>query len=299
MMKGKLFELLIKKLLMNVGFKDVMSDGLYIYDGPPGQMIQGLGNVHNADVLLEPPVQTPFYNLSRILVECKNYEKPVGLDILRGALGLREDINNFNIVNKSVMQKRRRGIPAITDTINRYNYQVAVASTNGFTKNAEEFAIVHRIPLIELNKMPFWDSFEGLCKNLDNVQNYEDCISEMVHNFAVAVTNTGQLLFLYGQNMEFDDCYTLTWNFESSLWKLETGNNNFIFELPMSVKENWISHSLNELELRKNAISVKYNELSNMVVYYKHYGMPKIKMISIDKNSLITAMDNLNRNKNK
>lgn len=36
------------------------SDGLYIFDGAPGQMIQGLGEAHNADVLLEPPAQTPF-----------------------------------------------------------------------------------------------------------------------------------------------------------------------------------------------------------------------------------------------
>lgn len=44
-------------------------DGLYIYDGPAGQMIQDLGEAHNADVLLEPPVQTPFYYRTRLLSE--------------------------------------------------------------------------------------------------------------------------------------------------------------------------------------------------------------------------------------
>ena len=132
MTKGKLFEILIKKLLMNVGFKEVPSDGLYVYEGAPGQMIQGLGNVHNADVLLEPPVQTPFYTLSRILVECKNYATPVNLNVLRSALGLREDINNFNIVDTNIMNKRKRGIFAITDNINRYNYQESCG--NGLTR---------------------------------------------------------------------------------------------------------------------------------------------------------------------
>ena len=294
MTKGKLFELLIKKLLMNVGFTEVVSDGLYIYDGSPGQMIQGLGNVHNADVLLEPPVQTPFYNLSRILVECKNYKKPVGLDILRSALGLREDINNFNIVNTSVMQKRRRGIPAITDTINRYNYQVAVASTNGFTKNAEEFAIVHRIPLIELNKMPLWVDFINLCKS--NCEE-EDCVKYieiMVENFAVAITNTGQLLFLYGENMRFYDTYTLSWDTIDSLWCLRTGDNQFVFELPLILKEHWLSKSLNMLEIKENAINMKNAELSSMVVYYKDNGITKIKMISIDRNSLSRALEQIN-----
>ena len=58
---GKAFELFVKRILVNIGFSEVVSDGLYIYDGTPGQMIQGLGEAHNADVLLEPPAQTPFY----------------------------------------------------------------------------------------------------------------------------------------------------------------------------------------------------------------------------------------------
>ena len=62
MRPGNAFELLVKRILLNIGFSEVMSDGLYIYDGAPGQMIQGLGEAHNADVLLEPPVQTPFYS---------------------------------------------------------------------------------------------------------------------------------------------------------------------------------------------------------------------------------------------
>ena len=51
---GKAFELFVKRILIHIGFSEVVSDGLYIYDGAPGQMIQGLGEAHNADVLLEP-----------------------------------------------------------------------------------------------------------------------------------------------------------------------------------------------------------------------------------------------------
>lgn len=95
---GKAFELLIKNLLISVGFSEVKSDGLYVFDGAAGQMLQGLGEVHNADVLLEPPVQTPFYSRSRLLIECKDYRIKIGLNTVRSALGLKEDINNFNIV---------------------------------------------------------------------------------------------------------------------------------------------------------------------------------------------------------
>ena len=41
MKPGKAFEIFVKRLLMCVGFSEVMSDGLYIYDASPGQMIQG------------------------------------------------------------------------------------------------------------------------------------------------------------------------------------------------------------------------------------------------------------------
>lgn len=68
MSKGSAFEILVKRILMNVGFMEVVSDGLYIYDGTAGQMLQGVGESHNADVLLQPPVQIPFYTPSRLLM---------------------------------------------------------------------------------------------------------------------------------------------------------------------------------------------------------------------------------------
>ena len=33
---GKAFEILVKRILINVGFSEVKSDGLYIFDGAPG-----------------------------------------------------------------------------------------------------------------------------------------------------------------------------------------------------------------------------------------------------------------------
>lgn len=97
MKAGIAFEILVKRILISVGFSEVQSDGTYIYDGSSGQMLQGLGEAHNADVLLEPPVQTPFLNKIRLLVECKDYKRKVGLDVVRDALGLREDVNHFEL----------------------------------------------------------------------------------------------------------------------------------------------------------------------------------------------------------
>lgn len=143
-----------------MGFVEVKSDGLYIFDAGAGQMIQGLGEAHNADVLLEPPVQTPFYSLSRILIECKDYQKKVGLNTVRSILGLKEDINHFDIVDKKELiarrSTRRKGL---TYRFDRYDYQVAIAAMNGYTVPAQKFAATYRIPLLEFNRMPYWDEF--------------------------------------------------------------------------------------------------------------------------------------------
>ena len=126
---GKAFELFVKRILIHIGFSEVVSDGLYIYDGAPGQMIQGLGEAHNADVLLEPPVQTPFYSKTRLLIECKDYRKKISLNVVRSALGLREDINNFNIVDMAELATRRRqNRRANPPVFDRYSYQVAIAA---------------------------------------------------------------------------------------------------------------------------------------------------------------------------
>lgn len=207
---GKAFELFVKRILVNIGFSEVVSDGLYIYDGTPGQMIQGLGEAHNADVLLEPPVQNPFYSKTRILIECKDYRTKISLNVVRSALGLREDINNFNIVDMDELKARRRQnrrvLPPIFD---QYSYQVAIAALSGFTTQAQEFATAYRIPLIEFNKLPFWNEF---CQTvgysdfhfnarrvyfdmIDSENRLLELADKVGQRMAVAITNSGQMLF--------------------------------------------------------------------------------------------------------
>lgn len=319
MKAGKLFEIFVKRILMNIGFMEVNSDGLYVYDAGPGQMIQGLGEAHNADVLLEPPVQIPFYTMSRILVECKDYSDKVGLNVIRSALGLREDVNNFDIVDCNEL-KNRRNTRRINMTYNftRYHYQVAVASLSGFTIPAQKFAATHRISLIEFDKMPFWDDFcnclrnrgvfngtYGMYLDKDNKINDENMLEKCVtdfadnigRNMALAITNSGQLLFLYNidkESIKFGDFYSLYWTSDEKLWQLRTNNNTYVFQLPQVIADEWIYNTHSELELRKEAIRCKSQYLSSMVVYYVENYMPKIKMISIDKHELREAYEKLN-----
>lgn len=153
-LKGTLLEYLIRQLLQNCGFTSVRPDGHYIYEqnGTGLFYINGKGAAHDADVLMEPPIQLPFSYPSRILFECKAYQTTIGLNVVRNALGLRYDINEFEIVTDQSIQQRknnRRANYAISDR-KRFNYQVGVATVEEYSSSAFEFAANNKIPLFSL-----------------------------------------------------------------------------------------------------------------------------------------------------
>ena len=310
---GKAFELFVKRILINIGFSEVRSDGLYIFDGAPGQMIQGLGEAHNADVLLEPPVQTPFYSKTRLLIECKEYRTKIGLNVIRSALGLREDINHFNIVDvNELTERRQQNRRAVSPIHDRYSYQVAVASLNGFSTQAQKFAAAYRIPLIEFNKLPFWHDFCNtigydelrfnarriIFDDINSETRLIDLADQIGQRMAVAITSSGQILFLYhttNERIRFDRKYSLHWSNPQSPWTLRTGEETYLFQLPDGILKTWLNNSNDELQMKQEAIHCKEEFLSNMVVYYTVYGQPAIKMISIDRFELEEAMQELQR----
>lgn len=305
MTKGKAFELLVRGILIGIGFRPVPSDGVIVYNGSPGQMVVGLGAGHNADVLLEPPVQTPFFYKSRLIIECKDYAKPVGLPIIRNALGFREDVNNFEIIDMTDLRRLRSGqLRQSRPCKYRYVYQIAVAALNGFTKPAQSYASTHRIPLIEFDKLPFWRDFEDILedidrKNEDEVNREIDrLVNRLSRDMAVAVTNSGQLLFLFAQNGfsidDFGEEYSIYWENVSEPWRLRVGRNEFLFQLPDELYAEWIESSQNdEQAFRENAIRQKEENLSSMIVYFKEYERAQVRMISIEGWRLKEAKERL------
>lgn len=310
MNSGQLFESLIRKMLQNAGFSSVATDNLHVFNSAPGQMIQGLGQAHNADVLMTPPVQTPFYYPSRILFECKSYKHTLQLNVIRSALGLREDINAFEVVDKTVLMSRRN-YRRKTSTYNyqRYYYQVGVASLHGFSLPAQEFARAHRIPLISFDKLPFWNKMTPYLEGIDEMRHrinkefidefdrVSDCIAK---KFAVAMLEDGQMLFLYSMTedeVDFpSDYYSLNWTDEKDFWKLCCGDRCYAFQLPEKIREGWLKNSIDEISKRKSAINCKEEFMSHMVVYFSKYGSAKIKMLTIDREQLKNAYEDLIKN---
>lgn len=165
--------------------------------------------------------------------------------------------------------------------------------------------------------MPFWKDFCKLLKDSygisvfdrfpyehidenasdnDMVQNINSLADEVSRNMAIAITNTGQILFLFrisGEENTFGDFYTLYWHTKSEPWILRTNNLEYVFQLPDEITKVWLSKASSEIDLKIGTIECKTNFLSNMVVYYKKYNKPVIKMISIDEYELKKAKDKI------
>lgn len=261
-LKGAAFEYFVRKVLLSSGFKSVLSDGFLIYDAGTGQMLHGLGQPHNVDVLVEPHIQTPFYNLSRLIVECKCYSEPLGIEYVRNVLGLRVDINNFDIVTPDILKNRKsyRGKKERLYPFERYNYQVALASFNGFKESAQSLAATHKVPLISFSSSTF-ESIRNIIFALDELElndneyaqldlffhekeysladyrrfdnttkvvrwhnGFLEEINSLLCHLCVGITNSGAILFLYKvSNMpkgEYNDGYELRWDSSHKYWFL-------------------------------------------------------------------------------
>lgn len=151
--KGALLEYIVRELLKNCGFSNVKADNVYSFERGGLFFVNGKGAAHDADIIMNPPIQMPFNYPTQIIFECKAYKGKAGLPIVRNALGLRNDLNDFEIVTKNSLidrQNNRRKNYAV-ETRNRFLYQVGVAILNDYSKPAIEFSANNKIPLLSLS----------------------------------------------------------------------------------------------------------------------------------------------------
>lgn len=319
--RGKVFERIINQILTQSGFSSVVTDNNLIYDGPSGKMLHGLAQPHNTDVLVDPPYQIPFFHRSRLIIECKAYKKSIGLPVLRNALGLRIDINNFDIVTPDMLTNRRdykRGAPVVA-SFDRYLYQVAVASMSGFTMPAQEFAIVHRIPLINFQNMPFTRAivdilFDGNSEeeelNENNERNDQQIINQkweiinghinnIFKKFDIAILSSGDIIFLYtesGEKWYFNvDEIELHWSEEKEYWRMTSHNqrsneDETWFELPRIIFGEWSKTGFS----KEAALDLKEREFQNIFIMgVDEHNKKRLKLVTLSKEFLTFARDQL------
>ncbi|TNC82771.1 MAG: hypothetical protein C9356_02565 [Oleiphilus sp.] len=197
-------------------------------------MINGKGAAHDADVLVTPPIQMPFSYPFRLNFECKAYSRKTDLSVIRNALGLRYDINEFEVVTREQLVKRKnnRRSPLAIDNRQRFNYQVGVASVEEFSKPAFEFAANNKIPLLSIRWFlpPYiCDLFHQITSTYVNQFSRQDMNALLM--FLKGESSTRGKAFIEGTDSIFKTIYDAFLEFERVVvvGLLESGDLLFLF----------------------------------------------------------------------
>ncbi|MFE2595873.1 hypothetical protein ACFXCZ_05105 [Streptomyces sp. NPDC059396] len=146
MLRGYLLEESLAWLLRESGYRLLVSeaqDPVELVANGGTLRVKGRGAVHQVDVLGEFPF-TPAFSLPvRLFLEAKFYRTPCRLEAVRNAHGVVHDVNE-NFVMLPGSRPRRR-----------FKYSYALFSANGFTLEAQDYALAHQISLVDLSGQSF------------------------------------------------------------------------------------------------------------------------------------------------
>ena len=138
----------------NIDENDVRYDETLHY-GASGIEVKGRGWNHQIDAIADFIISPPFSYPLRLLLEAKFYKNKVGIDIIRNAVGVLKDVDEYWVSNNTNKIAKPR-----------YHYQYAVFSSSSFTNPAQRYAFAQDIYLIKLenNKyfLPIIESIEDL-----------------------------------------------------------------------------------------------------------------------------------------
>jgi hypothetical protein len=109
-------------------------------------------NQHQIDAIADFSISPPFAYPIRLLLEAKFYQRNVGIEIVRNAVGVVKDVNEFWIASNNMSKPR-------------FHYQYAIFTSSSFTKPAQEYAFAQDIYLIKLeNNRYFYPIIESLAE---------------------------------------------------------------------------------------------------------------------------------------
>ncbi len=148
--KGVVFEEFVLRLLAKTGYR-IIEDSNSAYDirnGHNGLQLQGRGEWHQTDALVAYDHTPAFIYPIRLIVEAKAYslsspnKGKIGINVVRNAVGVLKDVNEnyFAHIGHDDDDSYK---------LKRFNYAYAVFSLNGFTENAQRYALAHQIFLIQ------------------------------------------------------------------------------------------------------------------------------------------------------
>ena len=146
---GYLLEEAIAFLLSSNGYRllqDSDADEQALRQAGHGLLVRGRGADHQADVLGDLLMPTPFSLPVRLFVEAKNRGSKVGLAEVRNAHGVIDDVNQQYSTALSTTYRQ---------PLRRYQYRYALFSAAGFKKEAQSYALAQQISLVDLSGPAF------------------------------------------------------------------------------------------------------------------------------------------------
>jgi len=127
-----------------------------------GLHVKGRGCDHQIDAIADFAITPPFTYPQRLLVEAKNLRKHVDIEVVRNALGVLRDIQEYWVPTKMSVPTKKR-----------FHYQYAIASTSGYSEKAEKFAYAHDIFLIPLSRARYFQPITTSIREFDSVNIYQ------------------------------------------------------------------------------------------------------------------------------
>jgi hypothetical protein len=317
--RGMLLEEALLFLLKETGYKTIenpSSEPELLHLGPSGMELNGRGGKHQIDAIADFYITPPFSNKLRLLLEAKCFApgEPVGIEIIRNAIGVLKDVNEFWVT-------RSQGVPAK----NRYHYQYAIFSSSGYTKNAEKFAYAHDIYLINLNSNAYFESilksiwaitpetFNSISKNQVSIRMSElrqsvrsylekeitelpffEYLNQFQHNdilefikncrllgksFLAMIGNRFPVLLSPAPLLNIENISALTlirivWHGENWFITDTNGNHLFSFNLPLELLSLYQKEGFLE---EKKAINMKEQMMSEIQIIYRKRDTEKVE----------------------
>ena len=142
-LQGYILEEVLAYLVKNAGYRLITKpsqDSNELVLKGNGLVVTGRGSEHQADVLGELEWIPTFIFPVRLFIEAKFRNRKTGIQYVRNAIGILEDINQNYIKVKDEDILRQR-----------YQYNYAIFSTSGFSKNAIDLALAHNISLVDMS----------------------------------------------------------------------------------------------------------------------------------------------------
>ena len=145
--KALLLEEVLLNLLKDSGYIPVNSteNDSTLKDGSAGIEVKGRGWNHQIDAIADFAISPPFSYPIRLLLEAKFYANPIGIDIIRNAVGVLKDVDEFWVSNNLDRMAKPR-----------YHYQYAIFTSSSFTFPAQQYAFAQDIYLIKLENNKYF-----------------------------------------------------------------------------------------------------------------------------------------------